>query len=128
MYYFLESLEDLREHMSWLFNVIDFIPVVGTVSRLTQASVLAITGQGDEALDALKSAGLNLAGDAVGLLTAGVGKAAFAGTRAAVKITQAAATQAGKTALRAAEKAAMQAAEKAAVSEAGKQADSGARM
>lgn len=101
--------------MDFFLSVADLIPVVGTVTRLSQAAVLGIQGKGDEAVSALKSAGLNAAIDVGSVLTLGAlrgavagTRAAVAGTRAALKVTQATASVAGRSALGVAEREAAQ--------------------
>lgn len=105
-----------------LWDVVDFIPVVGTVARLGESAVLAVQGKGDEALDALSDAGMNVAGDALGLVTGGAGKLVVAGGRTVAKVAVKGARTATKVAeggvaragVKATEKQAMSAARKAA--------------
>lgn len=115
--------------MDFFLSVADLIPVVGTVTRLSQAAVLGIQGKGDEAVSALKSAGLNAAIDIGSVLTMGAlrgavagTRAAVAGTRAAMKVSQAAVSASGRAALSGAERAAVQGAERAGASMAEREA------
>lgn len=104
-------------------KVVENIPVVGTVTLATESAVLGIQGKGHEALGKLGEAGVGLAGDALGLVTGGAGKAAMVagklGTQTALTLAETGAKGAlkkGSTeAIRAAEtQAAKAAAEKAA--------------
>lgn len=62
-----------------IWDTVDGVPIIGTVSRATESAVLGIEGRGDEAVDALKHSGENAIFDAVGLATAGVGRVLLRG-------------------------------------------------
>lgn len=105
-----------------LWDVIDFIPIVGTVARLGESAVLAVQGQGDEALDALSDAGMNMAGDALGLVTGGAGKLVVAGGRTVAKVAVGGARTAAKAAEGGVARAGVRATEKEAMTVARKSA------
>lgn len=88
-----------RQHMGWFWDVVDFIPVVGTVARGVEATALGITGQGDAALEALKAAGINAGSDVLGAVTLGAGKVAVTGARGVAKLAGRGAIRAGEEAL-----------------------------
>lgn len=74
--------------MSWSFwDALDFIPIVGEVARLGQGVVLGIQGKWNEAGEAFTSMSMDLAGDALGLVTGGSGKAGVVAGRVGVKAT-----------------------------------------
>ena len=70
------------------------VPLVGTVHHTVEAAVLEIEGHPDQALMAIKEAGIDAAGDVLGFATAGAGKAIFAGAKVASKAITKASTRA----------------------------------
>ena len=71
--------------MSWFESVVDSVPVVGTAYRAGNAISAQMSGNHKEAQKQWGEAGMNLAGDALGLVTGGAGKVAATAGRAAVK-------------------------------------------
>ena len=71
--------------MSWWENVVDVVPVAGAVYRAGAAVAAHASGDHEEAQKQWAEAGMNAAGDALGLVTGGAGKVAAVGARAAVK-------------------------------------------
>ena len=71
--------------MSWFENVLDAVPVVGTGYRSARAVAAHMTGDHETASQQWAEAGMNLAGDAAGLVTGGAGKVAATAAKAAVK-------------------------------------------
>lgn len=100
------------------WDVVDFIPIVGSVARLGESVVLAAQGRGDDAVESLRIAGMNVAGDALGLATGGVGKMAVSGGRVATKLLVSGTRAAEETAEGGLVRAATRATEKATMSEA----------
>lgn len=100
------------------WDIVDFIPVVGSVARLGESVVLAAQGRGDDAVESLKVAGMNVAGDALGLATGGVGKMAVSGGRVATKLLVSGSRAAEETAEGGLVRAATRTTEKATMSEA----------
>ena len=99
--------------MSWWETLLDSVPVVGTGYRTARAVTAHLTGDHEEAQQQWAEAGMNLAGDAIGVFTGGAGKvataAAKAGAQAAAKASVKAVTKEGvkaisKTALKQAAK------------------------
>ena len=78
--------------MSWWETALDSCPVVGTVYHAGNAVAAHVTGDHEEANHQWAEAGMNVAGDALGLVTGGAGKvatmAAKVGAKAAVKAAQ----------------------------------------
>ena len=99
--------------MSWFGTVLDAVPVVGTVYRAGNAVAAHVTGDHEEANRQWAEAGMNAAGDALGLVTGGAGKvattAAKVGAKAAVKTAM---KQGVKHAVKAGGRAAMKSASK----------------
>ena len=99
-----ESMEeykrDKQQQLDMANNVIDFVPIVGTVHRFEQAGVAAIAGDKSRAKDDLKWGAINAAFDGVGK-AAGVGVKAIgravagAGAHTAVEAGAHAAVEAG---------------------------------
>lgn len=100
------------------WDVVDFIPIIGTVARLGESVVLVAQGRSEDALESLKNAGMNVAGDALGLATGGVGKFAVSGGRVATKLLVSGSRAAGEVAEGGAVHAATRATEKVTMSEA----------
>lgn len=72
--------------MGWsLWDTLDLIPIVGEVARLGQGITLGVQGKWDEAGEAFANMGVNLAGDALGLVTGGAGKVGVTAGRIGVK-------------------------------------------
>lgn len=98
---------------SWWETALDAVPVVGTAYRTGRAVTAHVTGDHEEAGRQWSEAGMNAAGDALGLVTGGAGKvattAARVGTKAAVKTV---AKQGVKAAVKTSGRAAMKAARK----------------
>ena len=67
-------------------NVLDFIPIVGTVYRSGKAIANHAMGDHEEAQKQWVEAGMNAAGDALGLVTGGTGKVAANAARVGVKV------------------------------------------
>ena len=99
--------------MSWWETALDAVPIVGATYRTGRAVAAHVTGDHEEANRQWAEAGMNAAGDALGLVTGGAGKvattAARVGTKAAVK---AVAKQGIKQGLKVGGRAAMKAARK----------------
>ena len=115
-YFDQDKLKAYNEVMWGFWDVIDFVPIVGTVARTTQAVVLAATGDSDGAKGAIANAGMNLVGDVLTVATGGASKIASASAKAGVKAAaKAAATAAVKTAAKQGTKEAIKIAFKAAV-------------
>ena len=55
--------------MSWFENIVDAVPVVGTAYRAGSAITAHISGDHEQAQKQWGEAGMNLAGDALGLVT-----------------------------------------------------------
>ena len=105
--------EKIATAMSWWETALDAVPIVGTAYRTGCAVTAHVTGDHEEAGRQWAEAGMNAAGDALGLVTGGAGKvastAAKVGAKAAVKTV---AKQGVKAAVRAGGRAAMKAARK----------------
>ena len=71
--------------MSWWESVVDAVPVVGTGYRSARAVAAHMAGDHEGASQQWAEAGMNLAGDAAGLVTGGAGKVAATAAKAAVK-------------------------------------------
>lgn len=69
-----------------VYDFLDVIPIIGTAARLGDSAVQGLSGNGDKSVDQLKGAGINLAGDALGAVTAGLGKFVFSGARLGTKV------------------------------------------
>lgn len=97
--------------MNFLKQSMDYVPGVGTAYRTVNAVAAHARGDHNEASRQWREAGMNAAGDALGLATGGAGKVAMSatrfGTKAAVKTM---AKQGLKQAVRAGGRAAMKAA------------------
>ena len=77
----------LWKSMGWdIFDVLDFVPFVGTVARLGQALDDHLRGDDAAARAHASMGGMNLGVDLLGLATAGLGRAVFGGARAATKV------------------------------------------
>ena len=85
--------------MSWWESVIDAIPVVGTGYRTVNALGAHLQGDHERAQQEWGEAGMNLAGDALGLVTGGAGKVAATATRVGVKTAITVATKQGAKAI-----------------------------
>ena len=72
--------------MSWWENFVDAVPVVGTAYRTGAAIAAHATGDHEAAQQQWAEAGMNAAGDALGLVTGGAGKMAAVGARTAAKV------------------------------------------
>ena len=103
--------------MAWWEGVLDAIPVVGTAYRTVNAVAAHVVGDHERAKEQWAEAGMNLAGDAIGFATGGVGKVAGIAGKTALKVAakegvkgvskkviRDAAKQGGKAALRMAKK------------------------
>ena len=84
---------------AWWETAIDAIPVVGTGYRTVNAVSAHISGNHDEAQKQWAEAGMNLAGDALGLVTGGAGKVATTAARAGAKTALKVATKQGVKAM-----------------------------
>ena len=99
--------------MSWLETAIDAVPVVGTVYRAGNAVASHIAGDHEEAQRQWTEAGINAAGDALGLVTGGAGKVATTAAKIGAKAAAKTAVKQGvKQAVKAGGRAAMKAASK----------------
>lgn len=100
----------------WGWNpmeVMDCIPIVGTVARVAEAGVKVSQGDMDGARASLGEAALNAAGDAVGLATGGTGKVAMTAARVGAKVVVKQAVKQGvKQAVKAGARAAVRAVSK----------------
>ena len=103
--------------MPWWEGVLDAIPVVGTAYRTVNAVAAHVVGDHERAKEQWAEAGMNLAGDALGLVTGGAGKVASVAAKNAIKfaakegmksvskkVVRDAAKQGGKAAVRMAKK------------------------
>ena len=120
-YFDQDRLKAYNEVMWSVWDVVDFVPLVGSVARTGQAAVLLAQGDTEGAKTAAANAGMNLVGDVATVLTGGASKiasasakvAAKAGTKAAVKAVAKAGVKAGtKEAIKIAFKAGVKAAAK----------------
>lgn len=99
--------------MSWWEAGVDAIPGVGTVYRTGRAIAAHATGDHDEASRQWTEAGMNAAGDALGLVTGGAGKVATTAAKVGAKtVVKTAAKQGLKQAVKVGGRAAMKAARK----------------
>ena len=71
--------------MSWWETVIDAVPIVGAGYRTVMAVSAHVSGDHEEAKSQWAEAGMNLAGDALGLVTGGAGKVASTAARVGAK-------------------------------------------
>ena len=85
--------------MSWWESVLDAIPVVGTGYRTVQAIAAHIEGDHEKAKQQWADAGMNLAGDALSLVTGGAGKVASVAAKTGVKTAITVATKQGVKAM-----------------------------
>ena len=85
--------------MSWWETVVDCVPVVGTGYRSVRAVAAHLTGDHEAAQEQWAEAGMNLAGDAIGLVTGGAGKVAATAAKAAAKVVVKTAAKEGVKAL-----------------------------
>ena len=81
--------------MSWWESVIDAVPVVGTGYRTVKAVAAHVSGDHEEAKKQWADAGMNLAGDALGLVTGGAGKIASTAAKVGAKTALQVATKEG---------------------------------
>lgn len=79
--------------------MLDAIPVVGTGYRTVNAVAAHISGDHEKALEQWAEAGMNLAGDALGLVTGGAAKVASTAAKVGVKTTLKIATKQGVKAM-----------------------------
>ena len=84
---------------AWWETVLDTIPIVGTGYRTVNAIAAHISGDHEEAQKQWTEAGMNLAGDALGLVTGGAGKVAATAAKAGVKTVLKVATKQGVKAM-----------------------------
>ena len=84
---------------SWWETALDAIPVVGTGYRTVRAIAAHASGDHEEAQQQWAEAGMNLAGDALGLVTGGAGKVASTAAKAGAKTAFKVATKQGVQAL-----------------------------
>ena len=97
--------------MSWWEDTLDAVPVVGTAYRTGAAVAAHVTGDHEEAQRQWTEAGMNAAGDALGLVTGGAGKVATTAAKVGVKaVAKTAVKQGVKQAVKAGGRAAMKAA------------------
>lgn len=102
-YFDPEKLKNYMETMAWsLMDAADCIPIVGAVARTAETGYCLANGDTEGAKEAAINAGLNVAGDALGVVTGGTGKVAMCGVRAAGKVAM---KQGAKAALKAGAKA-----------------------
>ena len=119
--------------MMWgVWDVLDFVPIVGTVARTGQAAVYLVQGDTKGAKTAALNAGMNLVGDVATIATGGASKIASVGAKAGIKAAakagaKAAAKAVVKAGAKQGSKAAMKIALKAGVKAAGKGFIKGAR-
>ena len=81
--------------MPWWELAVDIVPVVGTVYRTGKAITAHIEGDHERAAEEWINAGMNVASDAIGLATGGVGKVATAAVSTGGKIVVKVAAQQG---------------------------------
>ena len=84
---------------SWWETALDAIRVVGTGYRTVRAIAAHASGDHEEAQQQWAEAGMNLAGDALGLVTGGAGKVASTAAKAGAKTAFKVATKQGVQAL-----------------------------
>ena len=75
-YFDQDRLKAYNEVMWSVWDVVDFVPLVGSVARTGQAAVLLAQGDTEGAKTAAANAGMNLVGDAATILTGGASKIA----------------------------------------------------
>ena len=85
--------------MPWWETVVDAIPVVGTGYRAVRAVAAELAGDHETAKQQWAEAGMNLAGDALGLVTGGAGKVASTAAETAAKVAIETATKEGAKAI-----------------------------
>ena len=81
--------------MSWWETAVDCIPVVGATYRTVNAINAHVAGDHERAQEEWTNAGINIAGDALGLVTGGAGKVAIVAARTGVKVAVNVATKQG---------------------------------
>ena len=101
------------KNMSWWETALDAVPVVGVAYRTGAAVTAHVTGDHEEAQRQWTEAGMNAAGDALGLVTGGAGKVATTAAKVGAKaVVKTAVKQGVKQAVKAGGRAAMKAASK----------------
>ena len=81
--------------MPWWEDLLDSIPLVGTGYRTVRAIAAHVDGDHEKATKQWGEAGMNLAGDALGLVTGGAGKVASTAAKAGAKTVLKVATKNG---------------------------------
>ena len=81
--------------MSWWETVVDSVPVVGATYRTVNAITAHVTGDHERAQEEWANAGINIAGDALGLVTGGAGKVATVAARTGARVAVNIATKQG---------------------------------
>lgn len=74
--------------MGWGWFAVDCIPFVGGIARTVQSGIKLVQGDVEGAKEAIKNAGMNFAGDALGVVTGGAGKVAAVAGRTALKVAE----------------------------------------
>ena len=109
----LAEIYRIEPKMSWWENVVDAVPLVGTTYRTGRAIAAHVSGDHEEAGRQWTDAGMNLAGDALGVVTGGAGKVATTAAKVGAKTAVKAVAKAGvKQAVRLGGRAAVKAARK----------------
>mmetsp|Transcript_72331 Transcript_72331/g.207520 ORF Transcript_72331/g.207520 Transcript_72331/m.207520 type:complete len:379 (-) Transcript_72331:183-1319(-) len=85
-YFDAEAIKNFRQTLLGLWDFIDMVPVVGGAARVVQSGVLLAQGDTEGSKDAIANAGLNFAGDALGLVTGGAGKVAVVAAKTGAKV------------------------------------------
>lgn len=79
------KLKEYNDTMWGFWDVIDMIPIVGSVARAGQLGVLLVKGDTEGAKEAALNLAMNVAGDAMMLVSGPGGKAAMTSAKTAVK-------------------------------------------